>query len=531
MSRPRLPIPLAVLAVLAMAGTTRAQPVSALPAASSAAPASPPPARSVFLESYLLAFERMKSLSIELRRAAFKQAYGRGAANPPGQLDPGEAPPQRRFSNVAVRSPALDQENALTSMDRASAAIKTSVEGAEAGISVAPLALLGYDEQPHQINLTLAALKDSKTRFGVAYGYEPLWTPLDTVDLGLDPCDFKDVEPRFVETIDQRRTALARVCEQIVAPLVEPMTESETDRDKACAALACGMPVPERARALCGKDPSATLTLKVAIGTIGSLVAEETKRLAANERDKKPQAAAARFAFEERLLGVRDSQKLLDDFKEPKPEECHGEEEIARAIKRVAFTRQKHRFGAGGTVDLFPILLGFQPDPEEQLARGELQRWQARVEYASLSDSFGVTLGMGAGQVRDALADPMFAFLSPSFSLAAVVGSLTTEPLRSPQGQLRLTGGELPPRLSLGLDLSVDIALDRPESQVTALQRFNGTVFLDFLFTEKLAFRLGVPVAAEIQRRKADTAATPPVAEKRDLQWTFPVALTTILKM
>lgn len=112
-----------------------------------------------------------------------------------------------------------------------------------------------------------------------------------------------------------------------------------------------------------------------------------------------------------------------------------------------------------------------------------------------------------------------------------VLGSLTDVPLQTPQGQLMLIDGNLPPRLSAGVELAADFDLEQPETQVTALHAFRSTFFLDFRFNKDLAFRLGVPVTAKTLTRAADKDAEPPVEEKRDLQWTVPVALTTVLKL
>jgi hypothetical protein len=67
---------------------------------------------------------------------------------------------------------------------------------------------------------------------------------------------------------------------------------------------------------------------------------------------------------------------------------------------------------------------------------------------------------------------------------------------------VRLTkDGELPPFMVLGLDTGADILTSPPETQESALDKFNLTLFADFRIAEKLAFRVGVPLEGEATAR------------------------------
>ncbi|APR86680.1 hypothetical protein A7982_12029 [Minicystis rosea] len=466
----------------------------------------------------------MKALSQEALRDAFTDAAGERLSMP--ELSHRDKA-RGRFAGIGARISALGRTTGVNAIDRASAALKTSVQGAEAGVSIAPFALMGRDDSPHQINITLAALKDTRTRFGIAYSYELPWNPLHLEDLGLDPCTLDKARKDLSNRLGEARSALFRVCDELISYQLEALSETPWDEDTLHAARACAIPLPEGVSRVSENDE---MPLEQGVRAILSLVDKEKKRLEAAEQSGRPGAAAARFNLEQRTFRARDSLAVLADVESESAYPCYGPKAIDIAVKTASWTHLRHRIGIGMTADLFPIILGFQPEGKD-VSRGELQRWQAKLEYAMVSESAGLTIGAGIGHWRDTFKDPFHVLVSPSASAIAVIGSLTREPLFTPDGRLNLMNDRLPPRLAVGADLTVDIALVRPPTQVTALHKLTGTLFLDFLFTDKLAFRVGVTVSADTQVRAAKPDADPPVTERRDLQWTFPIGLITVLKM
>jgi hypothetical protein len=109
------------------------------------------------------------------------------------------------------------------------------------------------------------------------------------------------------------------------------------------------------------------------------------------------------------------------------------------------------------------------------------------------------------------------------------VASLVPGVPLTPAGKVGVYKGSLPPRLVLGVDFSCDVSITRPGTQPDRLQKLRLTAFADFKVNDKLAFRLGVPVAADTVVRKADT--TKNIAEQRGLQWTIPVYALAIIKI
>ncbi|HEX2869894.1 MAG TPA: hypothetical protein VHP33_01535, partial [Polyangiaceae bacterium] len=127
-------------------------------------------------------------------------------------------------------------------------------------------------------------------------------------------------------------------------------------------------------------------------------------------------------------------------------------------------------------------------------------------------------------------ADDFGVYVAPSISVSFVLGSLSADALYK-EGKLNVVDGKVPPRLVAGLNADLEYAFDPPASQATHVNKFGATAFVDFLFTKELAFRLGIPVKAQIVTREADDKAVPKVTEKKGLQWSVPVFLTSAIKM
>ncbi|HEX2869764.1 MAG TPA: hypothetical protein VHP33_00885, partial [Polyangiaceae bacterium] len=154
---------------------------------------------------------------------------------------------QRRLRNTGVRSPALDRAGAASAIELASAAIRTSLEGTEAGVSVAPAALLGAADSPHQPTLSLASLKDDKTRFAAAYNYQCGGDFQTPTELMLKACTLgmKD-EQKLRRQIQQLSFAYKEVCKAVHAVLVKPWRPFTLDALVVTEAVALCPGVDER---------------------------------------------------------------------------------------------------------------------------------------------------------------------------------------------------------------------------------------------------------------------------------------------
>ena len=214
-------------------------------------------------------------------------------------------------------------------------------------------------------------------------------------------------------------------------------------------------------------------------------------------------------------------------FKEPSYD-CYDDGTISSALADYAWNSAAYRFGASFTLETFANAFGFNPTPDDPLTKGQPARVEGRLEGARVTGPFELHLGAGLGKSREALDDPYELYVAPSFSAALVVASLSGEPLEL-DGKLNDVDGKAPPRLAIGLDAEVQYTFEPPASQSTHIDKVKLSLFFDFLFSEDLGFRVGVPLQGKIATREAD--AEPPVAEKKALQWSVPVFLTSVLKM
>ena len=230
------------------------------------------------------------------------------------------------------------------------------------------------------------------------------------------------------------------------------------------------------------------------------------------------------------LAAVTTSSTALAGFKFI-PLECHTPTELGDAAVRSAWNTPIVRYGVSIREDRAERMFGFNPDPKTPLSDGRLNDGEIRAEVSYACERVQLTGGAGGGESRASLTDPLVHYVSPALSVSFVVGGLTGEPLYNKDGQLNVVGGALPPRLIVGLDAVVHVAVDPPATQATRWQKVTVTAYGDFKFTDKLVFRIGVPIDGELASRKANPMATPPVTAMRDLQWTLPVFVATVIKM
>jgi hypothetical protein len=269
------------------------------------------------------------------------------------------------------------------------------------------------------------------------------------------------------------------------------------------------------------------ITLELARARLETFFLREEKRIIS--RDKQNQAID-RWLMYRRLLAPREFQlQRLAAFKEP-PIDCYDSDDIKKALAQASWSHERYRAGVSFTVDTFALVFGFNPKPSEALTKGEGSRVEGRIDGARAAGGLEMHVGAGVGRSRDALSDPYQLYVAPSLSFAITVASLSADPL-TVNGKLNTLDGKLPPRLVVGVDGEVQYVFDPPTEQATHFSTVKATLFADFLFTDALGFRLGVPLRGKVVKREADTTAVPPVAAERDLQWSIPVFFTSVLKM
>lgn len=423
-------------------------------------------------------------------------------------------------ASIPLRSPVLTTANAATAVELAQAAISTSVAGADAGVTVSPLALFGGKDSPLQVPITLAALKDGVARLQLGL----TWLHLGPRRNLLDRCTIDEAAIRAPREDLQR--AYVTVCNAVAGI---PLLATSADRDK---------PLALEVRQACGLEREATMTLGRAAAWIAHGLVElrphyaaRVKALNDSERANPSPDAAAVVAVANALERVSASGlAALDAYRPPPRDSCKANEAAAleRAEIQAAWATARTRIGLSLRGDLFEHRFGFNPDAMVPLPDGRLKDGELRLELAYTQGGFEVAGGIGYGRARGALDGDLGGYLSPSLSLAWTAASLSGESLYDALGRLRVVNGALPPRLVIGLDVQAQYAPSPPATQAVNLQKLSITPFVDFRFTDTLAVRLGVPVNAELASRSADEMKG--IAAKQDRQWSVPAFVATVIK-
>jgi hypothetical protein len=428
---------------------------------------------------------------------------------------------------AAVDAIEPDDSTAAATVRRLAGAIKTNPEGTEAGIVVAPFALAGHDSL-RGLEVTFAALKDDFTRAGVSYTWDRSPT-LEDVWRQPDACPATDARRKALEA---PRDFYLNACIHVVAELpddivasVEFPAEERTNYQTRInrARLACGLPTPVPF----GPEVA---TLPEAISLLRTVV--ETANEVAVRTDDVIRAQAGAFA-----MGLRADAAQLENWTIPGPTACFTKDRIRAYFQQLYWTRRKWKVALGASWDLFPRKFGFSPD-ESTLSRGEAKTREVRFDASTGLARTELSFGIGVGSAREDLTDDLRAHASPSISLAHAFSLLKSKPLTS-NGQLNTEDGDLPPRLVAGLSVATQFAIDKRASQTTRFNSVEIQPHLDFLISETLSFRLGIPIEGEIAvRKKQDAVAAsatsperPEVPEQRSLQWTIPVAIVAVIKM
>ena len=430
---------------------------------------------------------------------------------------------QQRMYQTAVRPPSIETASNATAIDVAQAAIRSSMDGTVAGASVALPALLGFGDFPLQVVVGLAALDQSKTRYQLAASWERLRNYTSPSDLGLAACTFGDKEKKdLLEQIDALSAAYRQACEIVAHILKTPNHRVPKRSTDGRYAAACGL---QR-----GDDSLETLPQRV--DELNKLFDEETKRREEAAKSNKSEDAQSLAELQGRLEGMAPSIEKLTAFELPKLDVCHDSDAIRDAATRKAWEDRHLRFGLAARADIYPHVFGFNPTPTTPLANGQTAEAEVNFDFSYVKGRVEITAGCGYGKAREDLSQPLRPYLSPSLSVAWVVGSLSHDTLMDPDtGKVRLVDGALPPRLVVGLDGSLQWALDPPDTQDGNVNKLTVTAFLDFRFTESLAVRVGAPLSGVIVVRPADASVSPPVTERRGLQWTIPVFVGSVLKL
>lgn len=417
-----------------------------------------------------------------------------------------------RSARVSLQAPSLGTAGGSTAAEVAQAAISTAVAGADAGVSVSPLGLVGHADAAVQPTITVAALKDSITRFQLGASWQSA-----PVALGSLPSCKPDTaqEKELRNQMEHVRAVYSRACAAVsnIVLIAKPAGRDEDVNGYL-----------ETMQAACGGGP---LEPPLTVGTGRTWLTYSFSKL----QTMYVQAAAA----EASLVGPRDllnglepvfADDVLNAYTPPAPDDCHDADALSEAVTRAVWNASRLRIGVSIRADLYPRLFGFKP--EEPIYDGRLKESEVRADVSFSRRGFEVTAGIGYGTSRMEFAEERIEYLSPALSIAGTVARLSGTRLYDSNNRLNLVDGAPPPRLVLGIDVQLQYALSQPAYQVAKIQKASITGYADVRFTDKVTVRLGLPVSAALATRKSKDAM--PVILKRDRQWTIPVFVATVIK-
>lgn len=460
-------------------------------------------------------YDRLRDKTVEKRKSAFEDLKRKIASDARATDEKSDVRAAASTQGGPLRAPGIAEVNATNTLATAQAAIETSVEGTDVGFSVAPLLVAGISTN-HQLRLSLGAMKDGRTQVGAAWSYQD--TPSITyAELGVTACTLD--ESALKVEMNSLKAEVRNICEVGIAALgsnLNPLPEQDEQ------ALAREKKVLDSAKETC-QGPESAPAFDVAVHTL--LKALENAELRSKQTGQDLQG------FPDKVRAIRDRIDTLRAFKLPRPDECLTDEVISDAYVQYTWNHLRNKVGASLTAQAFPQLWGFNPDssPSSSLPSGQISKVAGRFEYNLLYKGLELVAGVGVGAEREKHTDMLRPVVSPSFSVAYAATSLMPGSALHSGGKLTLVKGALPPRVIVGLDLALDYALAPPETQDTPVQGFAATGFLECRFTDDLAVRVGVPIKADIKVREADASQN--ITEKRALQWSVPVFVTTALKI
>ncbi len=463
------------------------------------------------------------------KRTAFCARKGDVAAA--RYLDATESERRRAMvrNNDAAGANILDDAGGTsTGAERLAAAVDTGLDGVEAGVAISFLAFVPSfaPKVPHGPVVSLAALKDGKTRVGAGYGVT-VKQPVDAEDALRrtacgDPTMRADAIAEAVEeALDVSvENAYVEICDAVVPELAA--YEAATCPGSTCA-VATGRAA--RMRATCSSD----IDVQRLSGNASQL---------ADDESAPPRLRAALRRVHEHRTTVEDAANALVSTSNGADLKAFLQTYRARQWKAVSV-----RLGVDGSADFERREFGTRrveagapgaPGELEELNRGQLLGW--RVGPAVLLKAGRTQLGLAvtAGQAIPVGSKALFTALGPSASVSWLVGVLDDEKVdRSVRYRNRTPkfddDGNLPPHVVLGLRASSSVAVTSPALQADSLNAASILMHADFVVSKTLKFRLGVPVDATLVEQEADTGAEPDIPQRTVLRWTVPVVGTSVI--
>jgi hypothetical protein len=378
----------------------------------------------------------------------------------------------------------------------------------EAGLDISPLALAGTDGNAGNLRLSVGALAEG-TRLGLAW-------PLDLVQPNVGAAVD---EPKWTPRVEsaQRQALLG-------------LTKDWTD---ACEGF---LGADRVAMASPGGLDAAWTEVRdgcrgqAQVGVVGIVATME--RVLTDE--KKEHAGKSDPAWDAFVAKVKTHVTALGNYD---PAYVRSKDKMEEAYQQLAWKGLRLRLTPAFSADLAPVVWGYNPDPDTPLDKGGLARWSGGLSLGLAERR--TTFDVGGSYAVEGSGDDAVSSVTPSVSVSWLAGALDNDAIVDKDGDIRLaekqdasnTDAELPPRWYVGVTAKVKVLTAPDDTHLTPIDSFELTPYADFHVTDKLAFRLGVPIKGESATRDADTEADPPVTEETGLQVSVPVMLMTVLEL
>jgi hypothetical protein len=416
-----------------------------------------------------------------------------------------------RNNNAAGANIVQNGVGLSTAAERVAAAVNVGVDGVEAGVAVSPLAFAKGNDAKHlpAWTLLLASLEDGKTRAGTGVGIE-IAREIDLRNL-VQTLNCKEGWKEELQKDVRRRlrpvpAAYGTVCREVARHARSP-----------------------RVRKMCRPARANDLDPRVLV----SLLEQEGK-----DAPKGGAFNAALAVYGDEIEKLRNASVGLTEI-------VSGveEKELLQAYRQADWSRLRVRIGLDGSADLDVRTFGFSPltpngpgvpAVRQEPPRGELLAWRTGPAVLFKRRRVEVGLGANVGQAEVTGDETLRWNLQPGVSAALLVAFLDRRRVDGTLGYGDRVpkfseDGEMPPRWVLGARLLIEVPFGPPDFQRDPINSASVLIHSDFIVSDKLKFRIGVPLEAKLIEQEADTTAEPDIVKATGVQWSLPVFATTVL--
>lgn len=188
----------------------------------------------------------------------------------------------------------------------------------------------------------------------------------------------------------------------------------------------------------------------------------------------------------------------------------YDEEKFLEEYRRRLYDAFSTRFGVDGSVDFDAWKFGRERDmvvdgnvEEESLPDGSVLGWRVGPTVTFKQARWSVSLAARVGQAIPEADDQLRGVVAPGGEASYVLHYLDHkkgEPLKLGEN------GKLPPRITLGLKGAAEVALQKPDFQMSRFNEVEAMVYTDFVVSDNLSFRLGVPLQGALMEQEAGNA-------------------------